>query len=67
MARGKPLTAKLYVIVNGENVPWLEIDEAGKITYFMDEQSQQEYRRRSGKNAGRVMSDFYSNHPEYTP
>lgn len=60
MARRKPLTASVSIIVDGEVKPILTIDENGKVVYSMPKDELIEYNKRMLKNVERAESDYYA-------
>ncbi|MGN1138122.1 MAG: hypothetical protein ACI4RM_01650 [Ruminococcus sp.] len=60
----RKLTAKAYIEVNGENVLWYEIDEDGKVTWYLPKEEGKKYRDQMLKNIGEQMSRYAYAHPE---
>ena len=65
MGRGKKLSAEICIEVNGEVIPYLNIDRDGKVTWLVSEEKQKEYEQAMLNNIGESMSRFYTAHPEY--
>lgn len=60
----RKLTAKTYIEVDGKTIPWYEIDEDGKVTWFLPKEEGRKYRDRMLKNIGEQMSRYAYAHPE---
>lgn len=54
MGRGKPLTVRRFLVLDGKDVPWEELTQ----------EQIDNWRKEAGARLGRYLSQYYSEHPE---
>ena len=64
MGRSRKLSAEICIEVNGELIPYMDIDADGKVTWLVSEEKQKEYEQAMLSNIGENMSRYYTAHPE---
>lgn len=65
MGRGGKLSTEICIERDGEEIPYLLIDQDGKVTWLVSEKQQKEFEQKMLGNIGDSMSRFYTANPEY--
>ncbi|MGN0488385.1 MAG: hypothetical protein ACI4HO_03875 [Ruminococcus sp.] len=60
----RKLTAKSYVKIDGKNVLWYDIDENGKVTWYLSKEESEKIKEKMLKNISEQMSRYAYAHPE---
>ncbi len=66
MARYPKLTSQAYINIDGEDVLWYEIDEDGKVTWYLPENESEILEQKMLDNISRNMSRYIMSHPDST-
>lgn len=64
MARQNLFTVEVSILVNGAEVPYMEIDADGSIRQHISDEKREEYKAAMLKNMGECMSAYYTINPE---
>lgn len=61
---GKKLKGRAFININGEDVLWYEMDEDGKVTWYLPKEVTDPLQDKMMESVGRSMSRYLINHPE---
>lgn len=64
MGRNDRFTIETFIEVEGKTIPLVTIDKDGNKTQHVSDEDLRKYNEAMMKNAGEVMSLYYSAHPD---